>query len=133
MLILRVKRSPPYPRPMSYDVVKTIKKRRYLYRQRTWREGKRVRTESIYIGALDVALAPRKKKSVLQRVGEFIEAQGPLFSAEDRAMEMAEQQTREQSAKESTTTAAGAAPDASPASESDASGDATGAAGNGVQ
>ena len=33
-----------------YRVVKTIKGHRYIYEQRTWREGKRVRTESRYVG-----------------------------------------------------------------------------------
>src|SRR5215208_2067464 len=33
-----------------YHVVKAIKGHRYLYAQRTWREGKKVRTESRYIG-----------------------------------------------------------------------------------
>jgi hypothetical protein len=33
-----------------YTVIKTIKGYRYLYRQRTWRDGTRVRTESQYIG-----------------------------------------------------------------------------------
>ena len=33
-----------------YKVVKTIKGRRYEYLQRTWREGRHVRTESRYIG-----------------------------------------------------------------------------------
>lgn len=33
-----------------YIVVKTINRRRYRYRQRTWREGKKVRCESHYIG-----------------------------------------------------------------------------------
>jgi hypothetical protein len=33
-----------------YQVVKAIKGHRYLYAQRTWREGKKVRTESRYIG-----------------------------------------------------------------------------------
>jgi hypothetical protein len=36
-----------------YFVVKTIKGRRYYYRQRTWREGKRVRTHSEYVGPAD--------------------------------------------------------------------------------
>ena len=36
-----------------YQVVKVIKGHRYLYRQRTWREGKKVRTESHYIGPAD--------------------------------------------------------------------------------
>src|SRR4051812_30367547 len=33
-----------------YRVVKTIKGRRYIYEQRTWREGKHVRTESRHLG-----------------------------------------------------------------------------------
>jgi hypothetical protein len=33
-----------------YRVVKTIKGHRYLYEQRTWREGKHVRTQSRYVG-----------------------------------------------------------------------------------
>jgi hypothetical protein len=33
-----------------YHVVKTIKGHRYLYAQRTWREGGHVRTQSRYIG-----------------------------------------------------------------------------------
>src|SRR5689334_4530495 len=36
-----------------YRVVKTIKGHRYIYEQRTWREGKHVRTESRYIGPAD--------------------------------------------------------------------------------
>lgn len=36
-----------------YFVVKTIKGRRYRYRQRTWREGDRVRTQSQYLGPVD--------------------------------------------------------------------------------
>lgn len=36
-----------------YIVIKTIKGRRYRYRQRTWREGGRVRTQSFSLGPLD--------------------------------------------------------------------------------
>ena len=36
-----------------YNVVKTINGRKYLYRQRTYRAGGKVRTESQYIGAVD--------------------------------------------------------------------------------
>jgi hypothetical protein len=36
-----------------YRVIKTIKGHRYIYEQRTWREGKKVRTESRYIGPAD--------------------------------------------------------------------------------
>jgi hypothetical protein len=38
-----------------YRVVKTIKGHRYEYLQRTWREGKKVRTESRYVGPAEVA------------------------------------------------------------------------------
>ncbi len=41
-----------------YTVTKTIKGRKYTYRQRTWREGGKVRTQSVYVGpASDVAVA----------------------------------------------------------------------------
>ena len=38
-----------------YQVVKTIKGHQYLYEQRTWREGKHVRTENRYIGKVSDA------------------------------------------------------------------------------
>lgn len=38
---------------MSYVVVKTIKKRRYRYLQRSYRVGKKVRTMSLYLGPED--------------------------------------------------------------------------------
>ena len=41
-----------------YRVVKTIKGHRYEYLQRTWREGRHVRTESRYIGLGDGKAAP---------------------------------------------------------------------------
>ncbi|MGO4869265.1 MAG: hypothetical protein ACLPGW_01425 [Roseiarcus sp.] len=44
----------PYVPGMSwYVVIKTIKGRRYRYRQRTWRENGRVRCKSEYIGPVD--------------------------------------------------------------------------------
>jgi hypothetical protein len=36
-----------------YRIIKTVKGRRYYYRQKTWREGKRVRTKSEYLGPVD--------------------------------------------------------------------------------
>ena len=63
-----------------YLVVKTVKGRRYLYEQQTWREGKRVRTQSRYIGPLGGGQLPSKRRGVLKQVGDFIKAQGPLFS-----------------------------------------------------
>ena len=41
-----------------YPTIKTIKGRPYLYRQRTWREGGRVRTQSHYIGPIDLSAPP---------------------------------------------------------------------------
>ncbi len=35
-----------------YTVIKTIKGHRYIYRQRTWREGDKIKTESRYVGPL---------------------------------------------------------------------------------
>ena len=58
-------------------MIKTVKGRRYRYKQRTWREGNRVRTESVYLGALDGStLRPRKQKvpNLLRKVADFIKA-----------------------------------------------------------
>lgn len=71
-----------------YVVIKTVKGRRYLYQQRTWREGRRVRTESRYIGPLDGAAGtpstPRtRKKGPLQKLGDLIAAN--TLSPEERA------------------------------------------------
>ena len=83
-----------------YTVIKIVRGRRYLYEQRTSREGKRVRTESRYLGPLDGGTRRSKKKtSVLAKVGEFIAAQGPLFSALDRYEELAAKQVAEQEQK----------------------------------
>jgi hypothetical protein len=46
-----------------YTVVKTIKGHRYEYLQRTWREGKRVRTESRYIGPADDGASSRPPRA----------------------------------------------------------------------
>src|SRR5690348_10372718 len=54
---------------MSYRVTKTIKGRRYIYEQRTWREGKRVRTQSRYIGPVDAQPARRR---LGQKIADFI-------------------------------------------------------------
>jgi hypothetical protein len=56
---------------MTYRVVKAIKGRRYLYEQRTWRDGGRVRTESRYIGPLDGT--PRRRR-LGQKIADFIKA-----------------------------------------------------------
>ena len=82
-----------------YTVLKIVRGRRYLYEQRTWREGKRVRTESHYLGPLDGGMRRSKKTSMLGKVGEFIQRQGPLFSALDRYEELAAKQALEQEQK----------------------------------
>ncbi len=57
---------------MAYVVIKTIKGRRYRYLQRTYRAGSNVRTETIYLGPVD---GGSRRKGVLRRIGDFIEAQ----------------------------------------------------------
>jgi hypothetical protein len=74
---------------MSYIVVKTVKGRRYLYEQRTWREGKRVRTESRYLGPADGGGRPGparrpRREGVLTKVGKLIAAN--TLSAEERLL-----------------------------------------------
>jgi len=79
---------------MTYTVIKTIKGRRYRYEQRTWREGKHIRTQSDYIGPVGGGGGRgRSTKSALKKVGEFIERQGPLFSAMDKYEEQAAKQS----------------------------------------
>jgi hypothetical protein len=56
---------------MSYIVVKTIKGRQYRYQQRSYRQGGKVRTEAIYLGPVS---GGTRRKGVLRRIGEFIEA-----------------------------------------------------------
>lgn len=45
-----------------YIVIKTIKGRQYQYRQRTYREAGRMRTESIYMGPVDGGVRRPKTK-----------------------------------------------------------------------
>lgn len=56
---------------MSYIVIKTIKGKQYQYRQRSYREGGRVRTESIYMGPVG---GGTRRKGALRTVGGFISA-----------------------------------------------------------
>jgi hypothetical protein len=56
---------------MVYRIVKTVGGHRYIYEQRTWREGKRVRTESRYIGPADGA---PKRRRLGQKIADFIKA-----------------------------------------------------------
>lgn len=56
---------------MSYIVIKTIKGRKYRYQQRTYRQGGKVRTETIYLGPVDGGV---RRKGVLSRIGGLIEA-----------------------------------------------------------
>jgi hypothetical protein len=55
---------------MAYIVIKTIKGRQYQYQQRSYRQGGKVRTETIYLGPVD---GGSRRKGVLRRIGEFIE------------------------------------------------------------
>jgi hypothetical protein len=76
-----------------YTVVKTIKGRRYLYAQRSWRDGNRIRTESTYLGPLDADIKSNAEPSTKTRprgIGSFLAAQ--RLSPEDRAAATAEKQ-----------------------------------------
>lgn len=83
-----------------YTVIKTVKGRRYRYKQRTWREGNRVRTESVYLGALDgSARRPRKQTApgVLRKVADFIKANRTppgVYFVDEQAM-LRQQEARE--------------------------------------
>jgi hypothetical protein len=87
-----------------YTVIKTVKGRRYRYKQRTWREGNRVRTESVYLGALDGgAPRPRKQKApgVLRKVADFINANltpPGAYIVDEQAM-LRQQEAREKAEK----------------------------------
>lgn len=52
-----------------YPTIKTIKGHHYIYRQRTWRENGRVRSETQYIGPIDAAgaMAIREERRVRAR------------------------------------------------------------------
>lgn len=56
---------------MAYIVIKTIKGRQYRYQQRSYRQGGKVRTETIYLGPVD---GGSRRKGVLRRIGDLIEA-----------------------------------------------------------
>jgi hypothetical protein len=56
---------------MAYIVIKTINGRQYRYQQRTYREGGKVRTESIYLGPVD---GGTRRKPIAERVSGFIDA-----------------------------------------------------------
>lgn len=55
---------------MSFIVIKTIKGRQYCYLQRSYREGGRVRTESLYLGPVSGG----RRKGVLKSLGKLVAA-----------------------------------------------------------
>jgi hypothetical protein len=59
---------------MAFIVIKTIKGRQYRYQQRTYREGGKVRTETIYLGPVD---GGKRRAGVLRRVNAFLKANFP--------------------------------------------------------
>ena len=71
---------------MSYLVVKVIRGRRYLYEQRTWREGTRMRTQSRSLGPLDPPL--RRRRGLAARLLDLVEANS--LTASERAVLAAE-------------------------------------------
>jgi len=71
---------------MSYLVIKTIRGRRYLYEQRTWRQGTRMRTQSRSLGPLDPPL--RRRRGLAGRLLDLVEANS--LTASERAVLAAE-------------------------------------------
>jgi hypothetical protein len=69
---------------VSYIVIKTIKGRQYRYEQRSWREGKRVRTKSRYLGPV----VEERPRGLLAQLAAFLAAQ--QLSPEDRALASAQ-------------------------------------------
>lgn len=78
---------------MSYEVIKTIRGRRYKYRQETYREGGKVKTRSVYIGPVDGPKRRRKGISVgdifraLFEVGGYVAVKGtkrPSYKTKNR-------------------------------------------------
>jgi antirestriction protein ArdC len=61
-----------------YIVIKTINGRRYYYRQKTWRDGKRVRTLSQYIGPVEAERAPDTKKEAPASVMAAVDVEGSV-------------------------------------------------------
>jgi hypothetical protein len=82
-------------RRLSYTVIKTIKGRRYVYEQRTWREGKRVRTESRYLGPADGGQRP---KGLIRKVADLVAAN--TLTAEEHGALAAERFGREMEAQQ---------------------------------
>lgn len=86
---------------MTYRVIKTVKGRRYIYEQRTWREGKRVRTESRYIGPADDGV---RRKRVARKIAEFIKMnlarEKPVIDEDKMLKDYNERVGREQHARE---------------------------------
>jgi len=63
-----------------YIVIKTIKGHRYRYRQRTWRAGGRMRTESVYLGRDDGAGSGAGKKKPANRSKSLpVDTTQPVF------------------------------------------------------
>jgi hypothetical protein len=73
---------------MSYRVIKTIRGRRYLYEQRSWREGGRVRTQSRSLGPLDPP--QQRPKGLLRKIDALISAN--RLSPEERAIASGERE-----------------------------------------
>lgn len=70
-----------------YITIKTVKGRRYRYLQRTWREGKRVRSQSVYLGPADGHGRPKAKaanRGPLRRLAGLIKAN--LATPEERLL-----------------------------------------------
>jgi hypothetical protein len=78
---------------VSYIVIKVIKGRRYRYEQRSYRDGKRVRTESRYLGPVEGAISTptpspssrrQRRRGPLGKLGQLIAAN--MLTPEEKAL-----------------------------------------------
>ena len=77
----------------SYVVIKTINGRRYRYSQRTWREGGRVRTKSVYLGPADGEA--RRQKGVTGFLQRLVRKSGRVVESEKQVQERIAAEDRE--------------------------------------
>jgi hypothetical protein len=77
---------------MSYHVTRTINGRRYHYLQRSVREGRKVRTEYIYLGPAEAGA--RKRKGMLASLAE------ELQNAVKKSYELTDEQIAQELARQ---------------------------------
>jgi len=86
---------------MVYRVIKTVKGRRYIYEQRTWRVGERVHTECRYVGPAD---GGRRRRRLARKIADFVKANmtspRAVIDEDQMLKDFNERTAREQKARE---------------------------------